>query len=154
MSVNGKATVRYSRRWQSANRYLSEIWSPDNCTKDSARKGCRWLLSMILPPLTIRKVDLVWGEVRRPVFVVRTDTVLLFSLPAKVYPCAAVMQISRFWVRSDGLSEDGAAATLQEPSLDETALAFSSLPPEKRDNRKDNMRINDFTTNKDSHFYQ
>ena len=92
----------------------------------------------------MRKFDLVWGEVRRPVFVVRTDTVLLFSLPAKVYPCAAAMQISRFWVRSAGVSDDGAAATLQEPSLDETALAFCSFPPEKRDNRKDNMRINDF----------
>ena len=102
----------------------------------------------------IRKVDLVWGEVRRPVFVVRTETVLLFSLPAKVYPCTAVIQISRFWVRSNGLSEDGASATLQEPSLDETALAFPSLPPKKKDSRKDNMRINDFTTNKDSHFCQ
>lgn len=100
----------------------------------------------------MRKFDLVWGAVRRPVFVVRTDTVLLFSLPAKVYPCAAVIQISRFWVRSAGLSEDGAAATQQEPSADETALAFASFPPEKRDIKSDNMSASDFMIDKDNAF--
>ena len=56
------------------------------------------------------------------------------------------------WVRSAGLSEDGAAATQQEPSADETALAFASFPPEKRDIRRDNMRPSSFTTNKDNAF--
>ena len=103
---------------------------------------------MIFPPLTMREFDRVWGDVRRPEFVVRTDTVLLFSLPAKVYPCAAVMQSSRFRARSAGLSVDGAAATLQVPSGEETALAWTSFPPEKRDSRKVNISRSSLTEGK------
>lgn len=127
---------------------------PDKVINEAVRNGWRLLLSITFPDFTMRKVDLVCGEVRRPEFEVLTDTVLLLSLPAKVYPCGAVRQISRFWVRSAGFSEEGAAETLHKFSSEETALAFSPLPPEKRDNRKDNIRTKDFTMNKGSHFYQ
>ena len=75
-------------------------------------------------------------------------TVLLFSLPANVEPCAAVMHISRFKVKSVAVSEVGEAATLQELSQDEMALAFTSFPPAKRETRNDNMSTSDFTVDK------
>ena len=78
------------------NRYLSEICDPDSGTKTGVRKGCVRLLSIILPHLTMRKVDRVCEDVLRPVLVVRTETEFELLSPAKVCPCAAVMHESRF----------------------------------------------------------
>lgn len=41
----------------------------------------------------------------------RTETEFVLLLPAKVYPCAEVMQISRFRVKSTALSVDGHSET-------------------------------------------
>ena len=53
---------------------------------------------MIFPPLMIRKVERTWGEVRFPDWVTRIETEFELPPPAKVYPCAAVMQNSLFGV--------------------------------------------------------
>ena len=93
----------------------------------------------------MREVDLVWGEVLRPEFVVRAEMELPFTPPAKEYPCAAVRQISLFNEKSASFPEDGVVVTLQDSSPADTALGLTSLPPDKRDNKKDNMSTIDFT---------
>ena len=80
------------------NRYLSERYIPARCTMDWARKGCKWLLSMTFPALMMRKVDRTCGCVRLPDCETRIRTEFVPPSPAKVYPCAAAMQSSRFWV--------------------------------------------------------
>ena len=78
------------------NRYLSEIGVPDSGTKTGVRKGCVRLLSITLPPLITRKVNRFCGDVLRPVLVVRMETEFDPPSPAKVCPCAAEIQSSRF----------------------------------------------------------
>ncbi len=56
-------------------------------------------------------------------------------LPANVYPCAVVMQISRFCEKSTKRSVAG---------LSETVKA-ASRPPEKKDRTKDNMSTQSLT---------
>ena len=106
-------------------------------------------MSMIFPPLTMREVDRVCGEVRRPDWAVRTETKLLVSLPAKVYPWAAEIHISRLRARSVCFSEEGEAVTLTLLSPEETSLTIPSFPPKKKDNTSDNMSTSDFTEGKD-----
>ena len=77
-------------------RYLSEICIPDSGTKTGVRKGCVRLLSITLPPLMIRKVERVCGEVLRPVLVFRTETEFELPPPVKVCPGEDVKHISRF----------------------------------------------------------
>ena len=132
------------------NRYLSERCTPDSGTKTGVRKGCVRLLSMILPPLMIRKVDRVRGEVLRPVLVVRTETEFELPSTAKVCPCAAVMHKSRFREKSAWVSEEGASATQYAPSSEATTASTLFLPPENSDNRSDNMSRSVFTESKDT----
>ena len=131
------------------NKYLSEICNPDSGTKTGVRKGCVRLLSIILPPLTMRKVDRVCGGVLRPELVVRTETEFELPSPAKVCPCAAVMHKSRFRGKSAFESEGDASATQYVPSSEETTASALFLPPEKSDNRSDNMSRSVFTESKD-----
>lgn len=72
-------------------------------------------------------------------WVKRTETEFVLLLPAKVYPCADVMQISRFCVKSDTSSVDGCSE-----------YTTSVRPAEKKDRRKDNMSTNSFTEHKDT----
>lgn len=132
------------------NKYLSEICNPDSGTKTGVRKGCVQLLSIILPPLTMRKVDRVCGDVLRPELVVRTETEFELPSPAKVCPCAAVMHKSRFREKSAFESEGDASATQYVPSSEETTASALFLPPEKSDNRSDNMSRSVFTESKDT----
>ena len=132
------------------NRYLSEICVPDSGTKTGVRNGCVWLLSIIFPPLMIRKVDRVCGDVLRPVLVVLTETEFELPSPAKVCPCAAVIHKSRFREKSALVSEEDASATQHDPSSEGTTVSALFLPPEKSDNRSDNMSRSVFTESEDT----
>ena len=130
------------------NRYLSGICTPDSGTKTGVRKGCVRLLSITFPPLITRKVNLVCGDVLRPVLMVRTETEFDLPSPAKVCPCAAVMHKSRFREESVLVSEEDAPATQYDPSSEGTAVPALFLPPEKSDNRSDNMSRSVFMESK------
>lgn len=67
---------------------------------------------------------------------------LLF--PVKEYPWAAVMQMSRLMVWSTAFSDDERSETEYRLSADETPLTLSGLPPENRDNSRDNIRTKHF----------
>ena len=89
----------------------------------------------------MRELDRVCREVLLPPWAVRKETKLLLSLPAKVYPCAAVKQISRLSAWSVCFSEGDDAATCT------VLLSFS---PKKKDRTSDNMSTSDFTEYKDN----
>lgn len=99
---------------------------------------------MTFPPLTMRELDRVCGEVLRPDWAVRTDTKLPVSLPAKVYPWAAEIHSSRLRARSVCFSEEGEAVTLTLLSPGETSLTIPSFSPKKKDNTSDNMSVKCF----------
>ena len=144
-------SVRYSRSLQMDSRYLSETCIPDNGTKNGARKGCVRLLSITLPPLTMREVERVCGDVRRPVLVFRSETEFEPSPAEKVCPTAAVMHESRF--REQSASDDEVSAKRLVLSSEGLITSVSCLPPEKSDRRSDNMTRSVFTEDKDTHYF-
>ena len=83
-------------------------------------------------------------------WVKRTETEFVLSLPAKVYPCAEVMQMSRSRVKSTALSVDGHSVTLYWVSLEGLILSASVRPAERKDRRREKMSTNSFTRCKDS----
>lgn len=54
------------------------------------------------------------------------------------------MQMSRLMVWSTAFSDDERSETEYRLSADETSLTLSGLPPEKRDNSRDNIRTKHF----------
>ena len=54
------------------------------------------------------------------------------------------MQMSRLMVWSTAFSDDECSETEYRLSADETPLTLSGLPPEKRDNSRDNIRTKHF----------
>lgn len=87
----------------------------------------------------IRKVERTCGVVRLTDCVTRTMTEFELPFPAKVYPCAAVMQSSRFREQS----------AIYSPFCG-LVHTTSVLPTERKDSKRDNIRVTNFTLYKDN----
>ena len=128
--------------------YRKKDCAPSTFGKKADRKGLKLRVSMIFPVRTRRDVVLVDCVVRLPVWEVLSKTVLLFSLPEKDHPCAAVMHISLCSAESVPFSDSGAFATTVLPaacSQYAASVAERPLPLTRSDRIAINMTAQRFT---------
>lgn len=92
----------------------------------------------------MRKVDFVCGVVLLTAEETGAETVFENPSPAKVWPCAAVMQKSRLGEKSTSASEDGVSERVDSLSGRTHTTPLSTLLQANRDSNNEKMSMRTF----------